>query len=270
MMGALIGDIAGSEYEVYNPQSYDFELLPPAATFTDDSVLTCATAAALQSDKNFAGAYLHWFRDYRSVVGFGPRFVAWGDAGLTRGSPAPPYQSWGNGSAMRVSPIGWLPIDLDGIRAAARASALPTHDHPEAVLGAEAVAACIAIALRSTPEGRKDALVAVVDALAPTYDLTTTIAQRIDRDQRNFDVSCRGCVPVAIRAVIEATSFEQAIRLAIWHGGDTDTLAAIAGSIAEAVFGIPPALQVRFRSRLDDRISEAVFAWERTMRQRSA
>jgi len=262
MLGSIIGDIAGAEYEVYNPHSLDFEMPHYAATFTDDTVLTCATADALLGDGDFAAAYLRWYGWYRSKVGFGPRFDDWGKAGLQAGAPAPAYQSWGNGSAMRVSPIGWLDIAEPDVLRMAAASAMHTHDHPEAVRGAQVTAAIIAAARRLPLADRKAGAIETATRLAPDYDITTSIAARIERDQRAFDVTCRGCVPVAIRAVLEAGSVEEAVRLAIWHGGDTDTLGAIAGSMAEAVFaGVPADLAARFLPRLDDRIRALVERW---------
>lgn len=239
MLGAIAGDIVGSRFE-HNPyKSVDFELFTPECRFTDDTVLTCAVADALLHARPYGDAIRTWFRRYPDA-GYGARFIGWGlseDAG--------PYQSFGNGSAMRVSPVGWLFGDMQKVLCESRLSAAATHDHPEGIRGAQAVAAAIFLAR----QGEKKSTIREFISKTFKYDLSFSLGQiRLDY---GFDVTCQGSVPEAILCFLEADDFESSIRNAVSLGGDADTQAAIAGSIAEAFYGgMPEEIKNEVLSRL--------------------
>ena len=228
MIGALAGDIIGSRFEWNNIKSKEFVLFTEDCFFTDDSVLSIATAEAMQGDGDYAAAYRRWGQRY-PAAGYGGRFAGW-----LRDNGAGPYNSYGNGSAMRVAPAGFAARTLEEVCALARETAVVTHNHPEGVKGAEATAAAIFIARRG---GGKDTIREYVTATFG-YDLERTLDGI--RPTFRFDESCQGTVPEAIIAVLESTDFEDAIRNAISLGGDSDTLACIAGGIAEALYGAVP------------------------------
>ncbi len=257
MLGAIIGDVIGSVYEWNNIKRKDFSLFVDKSHFTDDSVMTVAIADALLSisDKDLGEdnivrevikeALVDYGRRYPNA-GYGSRFKEWivSDEHL-------PYNSYGNGSAMRVSSVSYFALDLNDALRLARLSAEVTHNHLEGIRGAEAVAGCIYLArsgkskefIKSFVEKGYYRLDFSLDDIRPSY---------------SFDVTCQGSVPVAIRAFLEGDSFEEVIRLAISVGGDSDTIAAIAGSIGEAFFCVPLALQIEGISRLDERLSYVV------------
>lgn len=219
IFGAIIGDIVGSRYEFMPIKSKEFELFTWGCRFTDDTVMTVAVAEALLTDRDFAGKMRQWGRRYPNA-GYGGRFAAW----LLDENPEP-YGSWGNGSAMRVSPCGMFARSMEEALALAKASAEVTHDHPEGIRGAQAVAA--AVYLAKSGAGREE----IRDYIEENfYPLDKNLAQI--RPGYRFDVSCQGSVPQAIQAFLESTDFEDAIRNAVSLGGDSDTIAAITGSIA--------------------------------------
>ena len=226
MLGALIGDYVGSIYEMNNIRSADFPFFSQGCTFTDDSMMTVAIAEALLGDRDYAKSLRKWGNLYPDA-GYGSRFLAW-----VKDPAATAYNSLANGSAMRVSPVGWVADSLEEALALARDTAMPTHNHPEGVLGAQVVAGCIFL-LRQGKS--KDELRSWVEDMG--YPMNHTIAQL--HETYRFDVTCRGSVPQAIQAFLEATDFESAIRLAISIGGDSDTLASIAGALAEVIYPIP-------------------------------
>lgn len=228
MLGAIVGDIIGSPFEVYNVKSTNFRLFERDAHCTDDSVLTIATADALLSDRDYARAYQDYFHRHPNA-GYGGTFVRWAARRETE-----PYNSWGNGSAMRVSPVGWAFNALDEVLDEAERTAAVTHNHPEGIKGAQAIAACVFLA--RTEKCRERIRDFVSDGCG--YKLDRTLDEI--RPNHEFDVSCQGTVPVAVQAFLESTDFENAIRLAISVGGDSDTIAAIAGSIAHAFYGAIP------------------------------
>ena len=240
MIGAICGDVVGSVHEGAGTKTKDFPLFAPACRFTDDTVLTVAVAAKLLGGGTYVDLFHAYFDAYLRA-GYGGTFAQW-----ARRRRREPYNSWGNGAAMRVSPIGVALDSLDAVLSEARRSAEVTHNHPEGVRGAQATAAAVFLArtgmtktaLRTEIEHRFGyALGARLDALRPGY---------------RFDVSCQGSVPHAIIAFLEADGFEDAIRNAISLGGDADTLAAIAGAIAEAHYGgVPPAIRVPALALLD-------------------
>jgi ADP-ribosylglycohydrolase len=245
MLGAIAGDVIGS---VYEHEPVDVEAFEPLvarhATFTDDTVLTVATASALMGDGDYAAAYRELGNRYPRA-GYGGSFRRW----LRSPSPAP-YGSWGNGSAMRVSPVGWaLSEEAEVLEEAAR-SARVTHDHPEGVKGAQAVA--LAVYLARTGAEKETIRREIAGRFG--YDLGRTV-QSI-RPHYGFDVSCPGSVPEAIIAFLDSGCFEDAVRGAISLGGDADTQAAIAGSIAEAAYGVPETIAERVMRRLPPDLAE--------------
>jgi ADP-ribosylglycohydrolase len=228
IIGAIAGDIIGSVYEWHNVKTVDFDLFCDISTFTDDSVLTFATMDAVMNQKSYVETYQLFGRNYPRR-GYGGNFYSW----IYSESPEP-YNSWGNGSAMRVSPVGWYGKSLDEVMAEAQRSAEVTHNHPEGIKGAQSTAAAIYMARTGkTKDEIKKFITNTFD-----YDLD----RKIDdiRPDYEFDVSCQGSVPEAIIAFLESTDYENAIRLAISIGGDSDTIACITGGIAEAYYGTVP------------------------------
>jgi ADP-ribosylglycohydrolase len=247
MLGAIAGDVIGSVYERQRTKAKDFPLFSPGSRFTDDSVLTCAVADRLLHGGDYVQAFHEWFHAYPNA-GYGGTFIRWA---LLRQDQ--PYGSWGNGSAMRVSPVGWLTTSLDEALAEAKASAEVTHDHPEGIRGAQAVAACIHLA-RSGHD--KQAIRTHVER-----EFAYRLDERLDdiRQVYRFDVSCQGSVPQSIIAFLESEDWEDAVRNAVSLGGDADTMAAIAGSIAEAFYGgVPEAIATEVMGRLDDPLKRIV------------
>ena len=247
MYGAILGDIIGSVYEWDNIKTKDFPLLIPRSRFTDDSAMTVAVAEALLDalGKDRAArrdavirSMQKWGRRYPNA-GYGGRFSDW----LYDRHPHP-YNSWGNGSAMRVSSAGWLYDTLEETLQAAEDTAIVTHNHPEGIKGAQCVAAVIFL-LRNG-KTKDEIRTFVTDTFG--YDLTRTCDEI--RPGYKFDVSCQGTVPQAVTAFLEGTGFEDVIRTAVSLGGDCDTLTCIAGGMAEAMYGVPEELKEECRKRL--------------------
>lgn len=224
ILGAIVGDVIGSVYEWNNVKSLDFPLFKPETTFTDDSVLTIATMRAILYNEHYRKTYQEFGRNFPNR-GYGERFIWW----LMEPNPKP-YNSWGNGSAMRVSPIGWFFDNIEDVLEQAKKSAEVSHNHPEGIKGAQAVAAAVYLARK----GKSKNEIKEYISHNFSYDLDQTIDQI--RPTYKFDVSCQGSVPEAIIAFLESTDFENAIRLAISIGGDSDTIACITGAIAEAYY----------------------------------
>lgn len=229
MIGAVVGDIIGSVYEFVAPKHTAFPLFAKHATFTDDSVLSVAVADCLMSGATYTDKFHDYTRAYPGRA-YGARFHEWVESGSRE-----PYNSFGNGSAMRVSPVGFAGNDLDWVLAEAKRSAMVTHNHPEGVKGAEATAMAIHLALSG--RDKKQIKMTIEDMFG--YDLTRSVKEV--RSDYGFDVTCQGTVPEAIIAFLESDSYESAVRLAISLGGDADTLACIAGGIADAYYGGVPA-----------------------------
>jgi ADP-ribosylglycohydrolase len=238
MLGAIVGDIVGSIYEINNHKSKDFPLFQGRCNFTDDTILTIATADALMGDMDFASKYRSYGAKYPS--GYGGLFRRW-----IYDENAGPYNSFGNGSAMRVSPVAWFEDDEQRVMDLAKRSAEVTHNHPEGIKGAQATAMAILWARNGKSQ------IEIVREIETTfgYDISTPIDDI--REYYEFNVTCQGSVPEAIRCFLEADGFEDAIRNAISIGGDSDTLAAICGSIAEAKWGVPEAIRDEALRRLD-------------------
>lgn len=245
MLGAIAGDIAGSTHEWHRVESRDFPLFARDSHFTDDSVLTVATAHAILTDGDYASAY-HVFGNRYPRAGYGGSFRNWLQLPAKQ-----PYNSWGNGSVMRVSPVGWaFDTERDVLREAER-SASVTHDHPHGVAGAQAVALGIFLARHAA--SKDDIRRELSERFG--YDLDRTVEDI--RPAYSFDVSCQGSVPEAIVAFLGARDVEYAIRNAIYLGGDADTQAAIAGSLAEAWHGgVPTHVRDEALARLSDDLRE--------------
>jgi ADP-ribosylglycohydrolase len=246
VLGAIVGDIVGSIYEHDNIKSKNFPLFAERATFTDDTVCTVAIADGLLSSGDFAGHLRTWVRRYPHA-GYGGMFLRWAFAD-DRG----PYGSWGNGSAMRVSPVAHSITETEAAMLIAERTAIVTHDHPEAVHGAQAVTMAIRLALQG--QGRDQIRNAVEQRFG--YDLSETMDSL--RSWYAFDVSCRGTVPPAIICALASNDFEDALRNAVSIGGDTDTIACITGGIAEAMHGIPRWIVEEGLARLDDDLRDVV------------
>lgn len=245
MLGAIAGDIIGSVFEWSSAQSRDFPLFSPRSDFTDDSVLTFAVARAILDARNggsefpdYAGRILDFGRKY-PARGYGEMFREW-----LQLDEQHPYNSYGNGSGMRVSPVGFAFDDEHVVLEQARWSAMPTHDHPEGVKGAQSVALAVWLARRGAP--REEIRSRIESEFG--YDLRRTVEEI--QPGYTFDVTCQGSVPEAIIAFLDADDFEGAIRNAVWLGGDADTQACIAGAIAEAVWGVPMEIEKEVRARL--------------------
>ena len=263
MMGTIVGDIVGSVYEWHNIKTKDFPLFREDCFFTDDTVMTIAVAEALMNGgerEGFINAMKKYGRKYPDA-GYGDRFGAW-----LFSDSRESYHSWGNGSAMRTAAVGWNFDTLEETREMATLVAGVTHDHPEGMKGAESVAAAIFLARTGHDKAEIKAYIECEFA----YDLSRTL-EKI-RPGYRFNESCQGTVPQAITAFLESSDFEDAIRNAVSLGGDSDTLAAITGSIAEGAYGVPEEIKSRALAYLDESLLEVVNRWERKMRagERSA
>ena len=228
MLGTIVGDIIGSVYEGSKARNTNFKLFTPYSHFTDDTVMTLATADTLLNGTSYPENYKLYGRNFPNR-GYGGRFKEW----LASDSLLP-YQSYGNGSAMRVSPIGFAFDKLYEVLSEAKESASATHDHPEGIKGAEAIASAIFMAREG--KSKEEIRTYIQDTFG--YNLQRTIAKI--RPNYTFDASCQGTVPEAIIAFLDSHNFESCIRLAVSLGGDVDTLAAMAGGIAQAYYGKIP------------------------------
>lgn len=236
MFGAIAGDVIGSYYEFYNYKNTDFPLFCEKSRFTDDTILTVAIADAFMNKKDYATTLKEYAKRHKTA-GFGGSFVQW-----VEGDSMLPYNSWGNGSAMRVSSIGWLCKDLNEVIYEAGKTAEVTHNHSEGIKGAQAIASAVFLARKgSTKEEIKNFI-----SERFHYDLNRTLDEI--RPDYKFQVSCQKSVPESIIAFLESENFEDCIRKAVSIGGDSDTIAAMAGSIAEAYYKSIP-----------DEISSTVF-----------
>ena len=247
MIGAIIGDIVGSRFEFNNHRSTEFEFFHPDCDFTDDTVMTVAVADAIMSGRPF-GEVMHEYGRQNPQRGYGGRFFNW----LLSKNPKP-YNSFGNGSAMRVSPCAFLAKGNRELALTwATASAVCTHNHPEGVKGAMAITDCILMAAehKSKDEIRKLA----VDLY--DYDMDFTIDQI--RPRFGFNETCQKTVPQAIECFLESHDFESAIRIAVSLGGDSDTIANITGGIAEAYYGVPKEMGDKAISMLPKEMADVV------------
>ena len=247
ILGAIAGDIIGSCYEWFSTKNIDFELFTRSSNFTDDTVMTVANADWLLTDDSLLGIMQEYGNKYPRV-GYGGSFSRW-----LRSDDPQPYNSWGNGSAMRVSPVGWAFGTLEETLEAAKCSAEVTHNHPEGIKGAQAVAASVYLARNGRS---KEEIKAYVEQTFG-YDLSRTCNEI--RPHYRFDVSCQGSVPESIIAFLESTDYESAVRLAVSLGGDADTMGAIAGGIAEAFYReIPDYICEEVLKRLPSEFTEVM------------
>jgi len=247
MLGAIAGDIIGSVYERNSVKRTDFALYTSGSRFTDDTVLTIAVAEAIMEGKDYARTMQEYGRMYPNA-GYGGSFFRW----LFSHNPAP-YNSFGNGSAMRVSPVGFAFQTLPDVLQEAQKSACITHNHPEGIKGAQAVAAAVFLAGKGASKEELKEYISRTFA----YNLEQTLEEI--RPHYRFDVSCQGSVPQSIIAFLESEDFEDAVRKAVSLGGDSDTMACIAGGIAQAYYKkIPAFIVAETRKRLDAKLLQVV------------
>ena len=266
MIGAILGDIIGSRFEFRNHLSKDFKLLTTDCCFTDDSVMSCAVAQALMdSREDFSDLSERAVEAMQTIgrqfpnCGYGARFYNW----MFSRQPKP-YGSCGNGSAMRVSPVGFAARDTEEAKRLSAAVTRVSHDHPEGMKGAEATAVAIVLARRgaSKEEIRRE--------MEKYYDLSLTVEGHRRRWQGHGKEICQVSLPQALVCFLEGESYEDVIRNCVSVGGDSDTIAAIAGGIAEAYFGVPEELKARAEDFLDTRllaIYERFESWSRKRTQ---
>ena len=253
MIGAIIGDIVGSRFEFNNHRSKDFELFTEDCFFTDDTVMKCAVADALIMDHDPAQT----LRDFGIMYpgrGYGSMFQSWIKNQIG------PYNSYGNGAAMRVSPVAyWTDSFYECIDLSRKVTEV-THNHPEGIKGAEAVATSIWLARFGADK----------DWIRTNFEKYYTIDFTLDeiRDSYKFDETCQGSVPQAFEAFYESVNFEDAIRNAISIGGDSDTIAAITGSIAEAFYGVPEWMVRDAMAYLDDMLNMTYRVFQQCLRKK--
>lgn len=228
MLGALCGDIVGSAYEWNSTKNGDFTMFAPGTCFTDDTVLTTAVASALLDGTDYGESIIRHAERYPDA-GYGNMFQRW----VKKGDMVP-YGSFGNGSAMRVSPVGWAFETLEQTLIEARKTAEVTHDHPEGIKGAMAVAGTVYLARRGF--SKHDITVWITEGF--DYDLDRTVEDI--RPHYDFDETCSGTVPEALVCFLDADSWEKAVRNAVSLGGDADTLGCITGAVGEAYWGHVP------------------------------
>lgn len=249
MLGAIIGDIVGSRFEFNNHKSKDFDFLHPKCFFTDDTVMTLAIGKALAechgNYDDLSTQAVYWMRKLGqrySECSYGDRFFKW----LMYLNPQP-YNSWGNGAAMRVSACAYFAHSLDEVKDLSARVTGVSHNHLEGMKGAEATAVATYLALKGK---RKEEIRQHITENYYKIDFTLNEV----RESYQFDESCQGTVPQALEAFFEAENYEDAIRNAISIGGDSDTIAAIIGAVAEAYYGILENIKVKGLSYLDDNL----------------
>lgn len=248
LMGAICGDIIGSVYEFRKVDSMEFPMFIDGTKFTDDTVMTVAIADWISDIRNplMVAKKLYFYGHKYPNRGYGKRFDLWLDCKLDA------YNSYGNGSAMRVSACGLYTKSLEEALHAAKVSALPTHGHPEGIKGAQAVAACIYL----SKEGKSKEYIKDYIQSTFNYDLSRTLSEI--RKTYSFNEICQTTVPEAITCWLESNSYEETVRNAIFLNGDSDTLAAIAGSIACVQYDIPEDILTKCRTYLDKFLLERI------------
>lgn len=251
MLGAIIGDIVGSRWEFNPTNDYNFEWLSEENGFTDDTICTVAVADALLMNRDFGESIHDWCRNYPNPKGgYGGRFAQW-----VHSDKPQPYNSFGNGSAMRVSPVAYWYDNVDEVIDAAAATALPSHNHDEGIKGAQTVALAIFRALqfgKQAPDHIDEILSECVEFSG--YDINIKKEDVINR----FDETCQGTVPVALWIIGQSNSFEDAVRKAVSLGADADTLGAIVGSMAEAIWDIPLDIRKSIKSFLPEEMNDII------------
>ena len=263
MIGSIIGDIVGSVYEFDNIKTKEFPFFQSRQAYTDDSILTFATADWLMNGGDSGSYYLKYALENPYPMGsYGTGFIQW--VHLANRGIMKPYNSCGNGSAMRVGPVGWACSSKEEILQKAKESAECTHNHPEGIKGAQATALCIFMARRG------DEKEAIREGISHEfgYDLSLSVDEIRDRyswsgiDGAGDGGTCQGSVPQAIVCALEADSLEDAVRNAVSIGGDSDTIACIAGSIAEALYGVPQSLRDQALSYLPEKFKVLISRFE--------
>jgi len=240
MLGAIIGDVIGSRWEFNPTNDYDFEWLSSRNGFTDDTICTVAVADACIHNRDFGESIHDWCNRYpHPMGGYGGRFAQW----VISENPQP-YNSFGNGAAMRVSPVAYCYDGENQVLDAAAATAMPSHNHDEGIKGAQTVALAIHLAINERKKSNsisKEQILSILDKCVKFsgYNIKIEKEEVLNR----FDETCQGTVPVALWIIRESNSFEDAIRKAVCLGADADTLGAIVGGIAEAIWGIPENLK---------------------------
>jgi len=243
MLGAIIGDIAGSTYEFNKALSHYFETMPEDSRYTDDTVLTVAIADAILHNRNYKDSLLEYARKYPNA-GYGEKFTEW-----FHNDDPQPYNSFGNGSAMRVSPVGWAFDSIEKVMEEAKKTAEPSHNHPEGIKGAQATAATVFLAR----EGKSKTDIKKFLQGAFDYDIARTYDELKATYKNNL--ICQFTVPESIICFLESVDYEDAIRKAIFLGGDSDTLACITGSMAEAYYRVVPEDLARLaEEKLDEQL----------------
>lgn len=251
-MGAIIGDIIGSVYEWNNVKSKNFELFTNKSSTTDDSILTVSLADTIINNKDFTKNLKEYTKKYPNK-GYGNNFLMWASSEITK-----PYNSWGNGSAMRTSPVAWAYNTLEEVFEKSKDFASVTHNHPEGIKGAQAISAAIFLAKKNAS---KEEIKEYIE-FTFGYNLNRNINQI--RKHYKFEVSCQKSVPEAIISFLESENFEDTIRNAISLGGDSDTIAAMAGSIAEAYYkGVPKYLYDKALEHLDENLKMTVLKFQK-------
>ena len=257
MIGAIIGDIVGSRFEFNNTRDGNFALFSPECSFTDDTICTVAIADAILRGEDYRTSILRWCRKYPNPMGaYGASFALW------LNSPDPqPYNSFGNGAAMRVSPVAWACRSMAEVIREATETARISHDHIEGIIGAVSVAELIYWLKKATCKNLK---IINIESVAIRYygeDWESHLPPR-----GKFDETCQGCVPLAFHIIGQSNSFEDAIRKAILYGGDSDTLGAIVGSLAEAYFVVDPAMIQTAMSYLPEDMQNVIRKFNATYR----
>ena len=255
MLGAIIGDIVGSRWEFNPTNDYNFELFSDKNGFTDDTICTVAVADAILKDREFGESIHEWCRRYpHPMGGYGGRFAQW-----VRSDNPQPYNSFGNGAAMRVSPIAWAHLNLGGALPLAEESASCTHNHPEGIKGAQTTVMAIHYGIEAhahNPQILRERIKRILDECVRFSGYNINI--RKEDVENRFDETCQGTVPVALWIIGQSSSFEDAIRRAVSLGADADTLGAIVGSIAEAIWGIPEEMQLKALNYLPNDMKSVV------------
>ena len=264
MIGAIIGDIVGSRFEFNNRLSKEFEFFHPSCEFTDDTVMTCAVAQALMDSKpdysdlseKAVEAMQRIGRQFPDC-GYGARFIDW----MFSDDPQP-YNSCGNGSAMRVSPVGFAARDVEEAKKLSAAVTCISHNHPEGMKGAEATAVAIVMARQGKSKEE------IREAMEEYYDLDMTVKEHRTKWQGHGKEICQVSVPQALACFFEGESFEDVIRNCIYIGGDSDTIAAIAGGIAEAFYGVPEKYQIKAERYLSPVLMQIVLDFRQWVKDR--
>lgn len=258
MLGAIIGDIVGSVYEFDNIKTKEFPLFAADGEITDDSILSVATADWLMYEGESGDMYVRYAKRYpHPKGGYGSSFLVWVQQSLSEGRMAAPYNSCGNGSAMRVGPVGWAFESREETLEMARLSAECTHNHPEGIKGAQATALCIYMARHGAT---KEEIRYTIQEMFG-YDLRFTCDEI--RNTYGWEPTCQKSVPQAIVAFLDGNDFEDCLRNAVSIGGDSDTIACITGSIAEAYYDIPKHIRERALSYIPRDLQEVIFRFEK-------